>query len=407
MSKLDELIQKYCPNGVQYKKTKDIVKDSFWLMPSTPKFKDNGIHYITSKNIRNGKIIFKDAKFITEDDYNNISKNRPILKGDILITMIGTIGEVSIVDTDIKFYGQNIYLLRLNNKIILNKFYYYFITSNRIKTSLISKKNASSQGYIKAGSIENLFIPLPPLPVQEEIVRILDSFTKLNEKLNEELIKRKKQYEYYRDKLLNFDNKIKYMSLGELFEIKNGLNKEKEAFGKGVPIINFKDVYNNRWLDKNSFSGLVNVSEDEIERYSARKGDIFFTRTSETREDIGMASALIEDVPNCVFSGFILRARPTTKLLIPKFCAYYFSTTKVRNDIIRYASFTTRATTTGPKLSKLLMPIIPIVEQEYIVSILDKFNILCNDLLPEEIEARKKQYEYYRDKLLTFKELKQ
>ena len=120
-----------------------------------------------------------------------------------------------------------------------------------------------------------------------------------------------------------------------------------------------------------------------------------------------MASALIEDVPNCVFSGFILRARPTTKLLIPKFCAYYFSTTKVRNDIIRYASFTTRATTTGPKLSKLLMPIIPIVEQEYIVSILDKFNILCNDLLPEEIEARKKQYEYYRDKLLTFKELKQ
>lgn len=111
---------------------------------------------------------------------------------------------------------------------------------------------------------------------------------------------------------------------GELFEIRNGLNKEKEAFGKGKPIINFIDVYKKRWLAKGSFSGLVYVTPDEIERYSARKGDVFFTKTSETKEDIGMSSTLIEDVPDCVFSGFVLRARPTTDLLLPKFCAYYF-----------------------------------------------------------------------------------
>ena len=120
-----------------------------------------------------------------------------------------------------------------------------------------------------------------------------------------------------------------------------------------------------------------------------------------------MSSTLIEDVKDCVFSGFVLRARPKTNLLLPKFCAYYFSTTAVRNVIVRYASVTTRATTTGAKLSKILVPIPSLEEQARIVSILDRFDTLCNDIssgLPAEIEARRRQYEYYRDKLLTFKD---
>ena len=209
---------------------------------------------------------------------------------------------------------------------------------------------------------------------------------------------------------MNFsDKEVEFRSVGDLFEIKNGLNKEKAAFGKGKPIINFTDVYNKRWLANDSFKGLVDVTDDEIERYSAKVGDVFFTRTSETKEDIGMSSTLVEEVPNCVFSGFVLRARPTTNLLLPKFCSYYFSTKQVRNTIVRYAAFTTRATTTGPKLSKIMVPILPIKEQQRIVDILDRFDTLCNDIsagLPAEIEARQKQYEYYRDKFLNFKEAK-
>ena len=137
-----------------------------------------------------------------------------------------------------------------------------------------------------------------------------------------------------------------------------------------------------------------------------KKGDVFFTRTSETKEDVGMSSTVIEEIPNCTFSGFVLRARPLTDLLLPKFCSYYFSTKQVRDNIVRYASVTTRATTTGRKLATIPVPVIPIKEQERIVSILDRFDALCNDIsagLPAEIEARRKQYEYYRDKLLTFK----
>ena len=411
MSKIDELIKELCPNGVEYKTTADVKIDSFWLMPATPNYVMSGVPYITSKNIKNNRIDFDDVKYITQKDYINISTNRSVQKNDLLITMIGTIGEAAFVGDFTEFYGQNLYLVRLNENIIDRKYYYYFLTSPRVKDGLVSKKNASSQGYIKAGSIENLKLPIPPLPIQREIVRILDSFTELTEELTEELTKeltkRNKQYEFYRDELLNFDNEVEFKSFRELFDVRNGLNKGKEFFGHGSPIINFTDVYTNRWLVKDSFIGTVEVTPDEIERYSAKKGDVFFTRTSETKEDIGMASTLIEDVENCVFSGFVLRARPKTDLLLPKFCAYYFSSTTVRNTIVRYASFTTRATTTGDKLSKILVPILSKEKQEKIVYVLDNFDAICSDLnigLPAEIEARQKQYEYYRDMLLTFAE---
>lgn len=411
MSRLDELIKEYCPDGVEYKTTTEIKKASFWLMPATPHYIDTGIPYITSKNIKNGIIDFMNVSYISEDDYSKISTNRPIEMGDLLITMIGTIGEVSIVNDSRKFYGQNIYLVRLNEELVLTKYYYYFITSESVKNKLITKKNASSQGYIKAGSVENLVVPIPPLPVQEEIVRILDTFTELTTELTTELAARKKQYEYYRDSLLDISNlkPNSVMHVGDLFEIKNGLNKEKSAFGKGTPIVNFTDVYNKRYLTKDMVKGLVTLTDSEVERYSVKKGDVFFTRTSETKEDIGMSSTVIDDIPNCTFSGFVLRARPLTDLLLPKFCSYYFSTKKVRDTIVRYASFTTRATTSGPKLSKIPVPIIDIEEQKRIVGILDRFDTLCNDLsagIPAEIEANQKRYEYYRDQLLTFKELK-
>ena len=289
-------------------------------------------------------------------------------------------------------------LIDCNDNEVLTRYMYHYLSKNA--KSYVSSGMGNPK--LMSNVMARIKIAVPPLEVQREIVRILDSFTLLTA----ELTARKKQYEFYRDKLLSFsNNEVEFKSFGELFDVRNGLNKGKEFFGHGSPIINFTDVYNNRWLAKGSFTGTVEVATDEIERYSAKKGDVFFTRTSETKEDIGMASTLIEDVENCVFSGFVLRARPKTDLLLPKFCAYYFSSTVVRNTIVRYASFTTRATTTGEKLSKILVPILPKEKQEKIVYVLDNFDAICSDLnigLPAEIEARQKQYEFYRDALLTY-----
>lgn len=201
---------------------------------------------------------------------------------------------------------------------------------------------------------------------------------------------------------------ISWCSVGDYFTFKNGINKGKEFFGEGNYIVNFTDVYNHRWLTKEMLKGRIKTEPRDLIAYDAKKGDLFFTRTSETKEDIGMVSTLLDDIEGCVFSGFVLRARHLSKNWLPKFCSYYFSSSEVRKEIVRYASFTTRALTSGPRLSKLKIPLISIEEQQYIVDILDNFNTLYNDITKElsaEIAARQKQYEYYRDKLLTFKEL--
>ena len=191
MSRLEELIQELCPNGVEYKTTAEIAKEMFWLMPSTPNYLEQGIPYITSKNVKNGKISFENVAYISEEDYIEMSKNRSIQSGDLLITMIGTIGETAFVEDFTKFYGQNLYLVRLDENLINHKFYYYYFETQ--KENLVSKKNPSSQGYIKAGSVNNLRIPVPPLEVQSEIVRILDNFTLLTAELTAELTARKEQ----------------------------------------------------------------------------------------------------------------------------------------------------------------------------------------------------------------------
>ena len=390
MNKIDELIREYYPDGVEIryledccnlldKKRKPITKASREA-GEYPYYGANGIQDYVANYIFDGTYVLvgEDGSVITKE-------GTPVVtwaKGKIWV-------------------NNHAHIIEEKEGVMLRYLYHYLQTID--VTSLIHGNIPKLTG----GDFKALKIAVPPLEVQREIVRILDCFTLLTTELTTELTARKKQYEYYHNALMDFtDRDVQYKSVGELFEIKNGLNKEKDAFGKGQPIINFTDVYNKRWLAKGSFKGLVDVTEEEIKRYSAKKGDVFFTRTSETKEDIGMSSTLIGDIPNCVFSGFVLRARPITDLLLPKFCSYYFSTNKVRDTIVRYAAFTTRATTTGPKLSKIMVPILSIEEQQRIVDILDRFDSLCNSIsegLPAEIDARTKQYEFYRDKLLTFK----
>lgn len=154
-----------------------------------------------------------------------------------------------------------------------------------------------------------------------------------------------------------------------------------------------------------SLQGRVEVNTSELSRFGCKRGDVFFTRTSETKEEIGYASVLLDESPHTVFSGFLIRARPRTGLLLPEYCAYCLSSHQVRTQIINSSNMTTRVTTTGPILSKILIPIPPLEEQRRIVEILDQFDTLVNSItegLPREIELRRKQYEYYREQLLSF-----
>jgi type I restriction enzyme S subunit len=200
-------------NSVDFLSIKNLSLETFWIMPATPKFiLEEGIPYITSKNIKGGHINFINTKNISKRSYQEISRNRPILEDDILISMIGTIGEVARVKKhDLDFYGQNMYLLRLNQEKINVSYFLYFFDSKIMKRYFSSIKNSSSQGYLKAGQIESIKIPIPPLSEQKRIVSILDKFDALVNDISiglpAELKARRQQYEYYREKLLTFKEK--------------------------------------------------------------------------------------------------------------------------------------------------------------------------------------------------------
>ena len=147
----------------------DVLETAFWLMPATPEFVVDGeIPYITSKNIKNRQIDFDNVKYISRTAFEAISANRPTMIGDILVSMIGTLGQTAVITDDRLFYGQNLYLLRLNASVIDTDFFCEFFNSNSAQHILQSKRNQSTQAYLKANHVEDLILPLPPLEQQKE-----------------------------------------------------------------------------------------------------------------------------------------------------------------------------------------------------------------------------------------------
>ena len=276
----------------------------------------------------------------------------------------------------------------------------------------------SGNPKLMSNVVANIQIPIPSPETQEKIVKILDKFTNYVTELQSELQSRTKQYTYYRDKLLSEeylakvtkemeeDRRLNIFKLDEIFEFKNGLNKGKEYFGKGVPFVSYVNVYKLDRLQEEDIVEKVDLTEDEIERFSVIKGDVLFTRTSEVKEEVGYSSVVIENLKNTVFNGFTIRARLKNRdLLLPEYSAHLFRCHEIRKEIIKRSSFTTRASLSGQELGKVKVVIPPLSLQNKIVKVLDKFQVLLSDtkgLIPEEIEKRQKQYEYYREKLLTF-----
>ncbi|MBL7704166.1 MAG: restriction endonuclease subunit S [Taibaiella sp.] len=157
--------------------------------------------------------------------------------------------------------------------------------------------------------------------------------------------------------------------IGDSFQFKNGLNKEKTFFGYGFPIVNYMDVFKYTFITSD-IKGKVFLSKQELRNFEVTKGDVLFTRTSETQEEIGYSSVVVEELKDTVFSGFVLRARPFNNLFDIKFCGYVFSNRIVREQIISNATYTTRALTNGRVLSDVKIPLPPLPEQQAIAETL-------------------------------------
>ena len=371
-------------------------------------FSEGNALLVTYRNIFNNPVLnpaIKDTVVVGKDE-----KQNEVLWGDILITGSSETPADAGMSSVVLFYPQEkMYLnsfcfgFRLNDmNETLPSYIGHLLRSTSIRAAISKTAFGVTRFNVNRMRFADIDIPLPPLNIQKEIVSILDSFTSLIDKMKQEAEMRKKQMDYYREKLFSFGKgECEWRTLNELFTFKNGINKEKNDFGRGTPIINYVDVYRKRGLVKEDIKGLVNSNASEQSRYKCKKGDVFFTRTSETKEEVGFPAVLLEDIENCVFSGFVLKATPTTDLLDTHYCKYCFFTYQFRKEVIKSATYTTRALTNGNSLSKISIPVPSLEKQRQIASILDTFETYISKL-EQMIELRQKQYEYYREKLLTF-----
>ena len=327
--------------------------------------------------------------------------------GDIISVHTGDVGTSAIIDEELDgSIGFATIVTRIkDNSKVYNKYICYFLNSRKVKYQ-ISSLIKGDRDNLNLKDFNKIIVPLPPIEIQKEIVRILDTFTEYQDCLNEELTLRKKQYEYYRDKLLTFNDNVPLKKLGDIaIDIYRGTGiKKDEVTEKGIPCVRYGEIYTkyNIWFDK-CFSHTI--EENIKNRKYFEYGDVLFAITGESVKEISKSCVYIGN-DKCLAGGDIVVLKHNQN---PKYMGYVLSTTNAQIQKSKGKVKSKVVHSSVPDISDIIIPVPPLEEQERIVKILDRFDALCNDIssgLPAEIEMRKKQYEYYRDKLLTFKEKK-
>lgn len=402
MKNLETLIQELCPNGVEFVKLVKYVNVQYGFAFDSKLFTDDE-QYIPLIRIRD-VVPAKPSTYYSGEYCSDYI----IRKGDMLVGMDGNFNMEKWNDRDGLLNQRVCKIYAKDESLLLDGFLYHYLRPlfKKIENSI----QGSTVKHLSAKVINHIEIPLPPIDVQTEIVRILDKFTSLEAELEAgleaELDCRKRQYEYYRDKLLSFDNvggqEVEWKKMSEVgtFIRGNGLQK-KDFTEEGVGCIHYGQLYTHYGT---SATETITYCSSELAKKlrKAAKGDIVIATTSENVEDVCKAVAWLGEEEIAV-SGDAFIYKHTQN---PKYMAYLFQTASFFNYKKKKATGTKVIRLTGDAMGNYLAPIPSLEEQQRIVSILDRFESLTTSLqsgLPAEISARRQQYEHYRDKLLTFK----
>lgn len=380
MSRIDDLIAQHCPDGVEFKRLGEIAR------------------------IRNGK----DHKHLGDGDVPVYGSGGIMRYGDahafdrpsVLIPRKGSLGNLFYVDEPF-WTVDTIFYTEIDESRVDPKFLYYFLT-----TVGLGKMNQAGGVPSQTQTVLNaLKIPVPPLAIQREIASILDKMESLKAELEAELEYRSRQYEFYRDQLLAFDGVegVRWVTMGEVGEFTRGRRFTKaDVVENGIPCINFGEIYTRYGVFAHEVYSRVRAELRSSLRF-ARTGDVIVTGVSETVEDIAKAVAWLGEEDVAVHDDCFAYRHS----LDPKFVSYYLQTGMFHAEKAKHVARAKVKRISSESLARLTIPVPSPEEQQRIVSILDQFDALVNDLsigLPAEIAARQKQYEYYRDKLLTFPE---
>ena len=398
-TKVEQLIQQYCPDGVEWRKLKDVADFQYGYPFAAELFTDDDSFcpLIRIRDVKPGttKTFYK----------GEVLPEYLIRKGDILVGMDGEFNLARWQSAD-ALLNQRVCKIKANSQnIVLDGFLYHYLLP------LFKQIEASIQGstvkHLSAQKLNTITIPVPPLPVQEEIVRILDTLTELQAELQAELQKRLQQYNYYRDKLLlNFtpEQNAKECYLEEITtDIYSGAtpSTEKREFWENgtIPWMSSGEVNLGKVYDVEG--RITQLGYDKCSTKMVPQGSVVIALAGQgkTRGTVALLKTTV--CTNQSLAALV----PNTKMVSGEYLYHYLRTQYLKLREVS-AGDGTRGGLNLKMLRSYKVIIPPMEEQQRIVDILDRFDTLTTDItagLPAEIEARRKQYEYYRDKLLTFK----
>lgn len=393
MSKIHELIERLCPDGVEWKTIKDICKNiTSGGTPSTSRteYYNGNIPWLRTQEV-DWTDIFDTGIKITDSGLKN-SSAKLIPENCVIVAMYGATAAKVAVNKIPLCTNQACCNLEIDETTANYRYVYYWLCNSY---NHLRSLGEGSQSNINGQKVKSYEIPIPPLEIQNEIVSILDKFTFLEAELEAELEARKTQYEHYRNALLSFEVKnVEWKTLGQIGKVcmcKRVLKEETAPFGD-IPF------YKIGTFGKKPDAFIKKLLYDEYRnKYSFPKvGDILISASG----TIGR-TVIYDGEPAYFQDSNIVWVDNDESLVTNKFLFHYYKVVKWQTD-----TGGTISRLYNDNLRKALIPVPTFLEQERIVTILDKFDALVNDIsigLPAEIQARRKQYEYYRNRLLSFK----
>lgn len=412
MNKLDELLQRLCPDGVEYRTLGELGN---FFGGITGKAKDDFVNgnakFITYKNVYTNSALqldVEDRVRIADDE-----KQHPLQYGDVIFTGSSETpdecGISSVLATPTRealYLNSFCFFFRFDDpKIMLPDFSKHLFRSGNLRYQIGKTASGVTRYNVSKKLMAKIVIPVPPLEVQQEIVRILDQFTQLTAELTTELAARKKQYMYYTSLLLSgvtASQPYKHVQLNNFAKFVYGFTDKAQNTGD-ARFLRITDIDDNGCL-KESDAKYITLNR-ESRKYLVHQGDLLVARTGAT---YGKTLFVPDDTPS-VYASFLIKICLDNSIMLNRFYWHFAQSHLYWKQAAKLVSAGGQPQFNSGAIGRVLVPVPPLPEQSRIVAILDRFDALCNDPtsgLPAEIAARQKQYEYYRDKLLTLPERK-
>lgn len=417
MSRLEDLIQRLCPDGVEYKPLWSI---TFWDKKFNGVSKEKqpvvlSFKHVSAEILKSLKTPVGDIRLLATGKFEGNTTiemaNTFINEGTVIAIPSGGAANIKYHNGLFVDGGNILCVSRKSNELSLKYLYYYLLKENDFIQSCYRGGSVQHPEMVK---ILNMEIPVPPMEVQLEIVRILDKFTELTADLTAdltaELTTRKKQYEYYLNSFYGANveeaSKIgKLVRLSDIGEFQRGKRFcHRDDCESGIPAIHYGELYTFYGISADKTKTHITEDLGNKMRY-AETNDLIIVGAGENRVDIGVGVAWLGKEKVAVHDAcYRFRTKQN-----PKYISYYLRSGLYHNQIFGKVSEGKICAISSDSIGASIIGIPSIEEQQRIVDILDRFDTYCNDItqeLPAEIKARHQQYEYYRDKLLTFKEAK-